>query len=178
MIDEDGYRPNVGIVLCNDRCQVFWGRRVGQEAWQFPQGGIKASEAPEEAMFRELEEEVGLLPQHVEVLGHTRGWLKYRLPQRYIRRYSHPICIGQKQIWFLLRLRCPDTTFCLDKTHKPEFDYWRWVKYWYPVREVVFFKRRVYSRALQELCPLLNNNPAPVLIEDRESVIRTPQVIL
>lgn len=155
MIDQDGFRPNVGIILCNEQRRLFWGRRVGQNAWQFPQGGIKAHETPEEALFRELEEEVGLQSHQVEILGSTERWLRYRLPKRFIRRNSHPVCIGQKQRWYLLRVLCQEDTFCLDHSATPEFDSWRWVKYWYPVHEVVYFKRRVYSLALRELAPLL-----------------------
>jgi putative (di)nucleoside polyphosphate hydrolase len=163
VIDSEGFRPNVGIIICNGDRRLFWGRRVGQDAWQFPQGGIKPEESPEQAMFRELEEEIGLLPEQVELLGATRRWLRYRLPKRFIRRHSHPICIGQKQIWFLLRAKCAESEFCLDKTPKPEFDDWRWVKYWQPVQEVVYFKRRVYHLALEELAPLLYPEGLPRL---------------
>ncbi len=155
MIDSDGYRPNVGIVLVNDAAKVFWARRIGQEAWQFPQGGIRTDETPIQAMYRELMEEVGLEEHHVEVLGATRGWLRYRLPKRLIRRNSKPLCIGQKQVWFLLRLITDESDVDFSRTDQPEFDHWRWVDYWHPVREVVHFKRDVYNRALQELRPLL-----------------------
>ncbi|MGD2118044.1 MAG: RNA pyrophosphohydrolase [Chromatiales bacterium] len=155
MIDSEGFRANVGIILCNDKRELFWGRRVGQDAWQFPQGGINEDETAEQAMYRELKEEVGLDPEHVELLGSTRKWLRYRLPKRFIRHHSTPLCIGQKQRWFLLKVRCQESDFCLDNFDKPEFDHWRWVDYWQPVREVVFFKRNVYSRALKELAPLL-----------------------
>jgi putative (di)nucleoside polyphosphate hydrolase len=151
MIDVDGFRPNVGIIVVNSRAQVLWARRVGQDAWQFPQGGIKAHESPEEAMYRELMEELGLGPDHVELIGSTRGWLRYTLPQRFIRRNSTPLCIGQKQVWFLLRLLGDESAVRLDASHQPEFDYWKWVSYWHPPREVIFFKRQVYRRALREL---------------------------
>ena len=134
---------------------------MGQNAWQFPQGGINADETPKHAMYRELQEEVGLLPQHVDLLGSTDRWLRYRLPKRFIRRNSHPICIGQKQRWFLLRVRCRESDFCLDSCDKPEFDNWRWVNYWQPVQEVIYFKRRVYERALEELAPLLFPDGVP-----------------
>ncbi len=158
MIDSDGFRPNVGIILCNDERQLFWGRRIGQDAWQFPQGGIQPNESPRQAMFRELEEEIGLKTDQVEIIGQTRHWLRYRLPKRYIRRRPDPgarTCIGQKQIWFLLRVLCDESGFCLDHTEKPEFDDWCWVDYWEPVKRVVYFKRNVYSRALAELESLL-----------------------
>ena len=106
VIDEAGFRPNVGIIVTNQSGQVLWGKRVkGRDSWQFPQGGINADESPEEAMFRELQEEIGLLPEHVTVLGVTNGWLRYRLPSKYIRKHETPICIGQKQKWF-----CFDST--------------------------------------------------------------------
>jgi len=161
LIDSDGFRPNVGIILCNGERRLFWGRRVGQNAWQFPQGGINQDETPEQAMFRELEEEVGLHPHQVRVLGCTSRWLHYRLPKRFIRRHCGPVCIGQKQIWFMLRVNCEENAFCLDGSAKPEFDQWRWVKYWQPLREVVYFKRRVYLHALQELAPLLYPDGLP-----------------
>ena len=161
MIDSEGFRPNVGIILCNHQRKLFWGRRIGQNSWQFPQGGIQEHESAEEAMFRELEEEVGLSRRQVEVMGVTGDWLRYRLPKRYIRHHCKPLCIGQKQRWFLLRVLCEETDFCLDNTPKPEFDGWRWVKYWQPLREVVYFKRKVYARALEELAPLLFPEGAP-----------------
>ncbi len=155
MIDSQGYRANVGIILCNREGRLLWARRLGQDSWQFPQGGIKRNESPEEALYRELHEEIGLEPQHVELIGCTQGWLRYRLPKRYIRFHSKPVCIGQKQRWYMLRLLAEDEVVSLDKSEKPEFDEWRWVDYWLPLQEIVFFKRRVYEKALQELELLL-----------------------
>ncbi len=153
MIDEDGYRPNVGIILCNKQGDVLWARRIGQDAWQFPQGGIKDYESPEDALYRELAEEVGLTRKDVEVLGSTRGWLRYRLPRRMIRYNSKPVCVGQKQKWYLLQLLSDDEQINVSTTPKPEFDGWRWVSYWFPLGQVVAFKRDVYRRALKELSP-------------------------
>jgi len=155
VIDSDGYRPNVGIILSNPEGKVFWARRYGQNAWQFPQGGIRDHETPDQAMYRELFEEVGLLPEHVELIGKTRNWLRYRLPKRMVRKHSSPVCIGQKQIWYVLKLLGSETDFNLSHMEKPEFDHWCWVDYWHPMREVVFFKRNVYQRALAELEPIL-----------------------
>lgn len=155
VIDSDGYRPNVGIILSNDEGRLLWARRIGQDAWQFPQGGIRENETPEEALFRELMEEVGLTTEHVRIIACTKKWLRYQLPQRYIRRHTHPICIGQKQIWYMLRMIGSDTDVRLDHSDRPEFDSWRWVDYWYPLRKVVAFKRGVYERALYEFAPLV-----------------------
>lgn len=155
MIDSDGFRPNVGIILVNSSGQVLWARRCGQDAWQFPQGGIKSDESAEQAMYRELREEVGLEPQDVEILGVTRGWLRYRLPKRMIRRNSHPICIGQKQKWFMLRMLSQDSAVQIDCCDIPEFDGWQWVSYWFPLGQVVSFKREVYRKAMRELSPRL-----------------------
>ncbi len=151
MIDVDGYRANVGIILCNDVGQVMWARRVGQDAWQFPQGGIADDEDPVDAMYRELWEETGLHPQHVSLLASTDSWLRYKLPRRLMRRNSEPRCIGQKQLWYLLRLESDEASFNLSVSDTPEFDHWKWVDYWYPADNVVFFKRRVYQCALAQL---------------------------
>jgi putative (di)nucleoside polyphosphate hydrolase len=151
VIDSQGYRANVGIILSNREGRVLWARRLGQDSWQFPQGGIKAHETPEQALFRELREEIGLTPEQVEIIGSTRGWLRYRLPKRYIRFRSRPLCIGQKQRWYVLRLLVDDEAVRLDLSDRPEFDEWRWVDYWLPLKEIVFFKRQVYKKALAEL---------------------------
>lgn len=151
MIDSQGYRANVGIILSNREGRVLWARRLGQDAWQFPQGGIKRNESAEEALYRELREEVGLDPEHVEIIASTQGWLRYRLPRRFIRFNRKPVCIGQKQRWFVLRLLAEDEAVRLDLCEKPEFEEWRWVDYWQPLEEIVFFKRQVYKKALQEL---------------------------
>ena len=105
LIDAQGFRANVGIVLIRDAGDVFLGGRSDGRGWQFPQGGVRQQESPEEALYRELREEVGLEPDDVELLAATRSWLRYRLPGRYVRRRSRPMCIGQKQRWFLLRMR-------------------------------------------------------------------------
>jgi putative (di)nucleoside polyphosphate hydrolase len=156
VVDANGFRPNVGIVLSNQFGQVLWARRVGgRDAWQFPQGGINSQESAEDALYRELFEEVGLQSDNVEILARTDGWLRYRLPKRLRRNHSSPGFVGQKQKWFLLRMLSEDQQVKVDRTEKPEFDHWRWVSYWYPVGQVVDFKRDVYRRALKELAPHL-----------------------
>ena len=167
MIDPDGYRPNVGIVLMREEGTLFWARRVNRDGWQFPQGGMNSDETPLEAMYRELREETGLLPEHVAVLGATPGWLRYQLPARCIRRNTRPTCIGQKQVWFLLRMTGQESDLRLDLTDKPEFDAWRWVDFWYPADNVVHFKREVYLRALHHLAPMARTVAGVEVIEER-----------
>lgn len=150
MIDESGYRFGVGIILVNKNRQIFFAKRIGMVAWQFPQGGMQEEETSDQAMYRELKEEIGLEPHDVEVLGHTRRWLRYRLPSRLVRHNSKPVCIGQKQRWYLLRLKSDDAQIDLAGNGNPEFDSWAWVSYWYPLKQVVTFKRRVYVAALKE----------------------------
>jgi putative (di)nucleoside polyphosphate hydrolase len=150
-IDNEGFRENVGIILGNDAGKLLLGGRIGNRGWQFPQGGMLDGESAEQAMYRELHEEVGLSAADVEVLGSTQGWLKYRLPEKFVRRSSMPLCIGQKQRWFILRFIGHETRVRLDRSDAPEFDRWRWVEFWRPVNEVIYFKRRVYMRALHEL---------------------------
>ncbi|MCP4074837.1 MAG: RNA pyrophosphohydrolase [Gammaproteobacteria bacterium] len=151
MIDSDGYRANVGIILSNQHGQLLWAQRMGQDAWQFPQGGVNPEETAEQAMYRELWEEVGLNNDDVELIGSTSSWLRYKLPKRMVRRHSQPVCIGQKQKWYLLRLAAEESSVNLQATDSPEFEGWKWVDYWYPVDQVVYFKKRVYRCALQQL---------------------------
>jgi len=154
-IDADGFRANVGIILADAQRRLFLGGRIASKGWQFPQGGVFTGEAPKEALFRELKEEIGLDATDVQVLGSTREWLKYRLPHKFMRHSSKPLCIGQKQRWYMLKLVGTESKVRLDASDSPEFDRWRWVEFWQPVNEVIYFKRLVYVRALHELGPHL-----------------------
>ena len=150
MVDADGYRANVGIIIFNGEGKLLWAKRAGQDSWQFPQGGVQENEAPELAALRELHEEIGLEPEDVEIVSTTAEWLSYRLPKKYTRQNSYPVCIGQKQKWFLLKLLGDTNRIRFDLTDKPEFDSWRWINYWDPLDQVIFFKREVYRQALKE----------------------------
>jgi len=163
LINADGYRPNVGIIICNEKSQLLWAKRYKQYSWQFPQGGIDENETLEQAMYRELYEEVGLKPEHIKILANTQYWVRYQLPKHLVRRdTAPPICIGQKQRWFLLQLTAAEANIKLNVCERPEFDDWRWVSYWYPIRKVIAFKKDVYQKTLQELSgyafSLMRNN--------------------
>lgn len=155
MLDREGFRPNVGIILLNQKNQVFWGKRIRTHSWQFPQGGIDRGETPEQAMYRELHEEVGLRPEHVCIVARTQDWLRYEVPDRFIRRDARGHYKGQKQLWYLLQLIGHDWDLNLRATNHPEFDAWRWNNYWVPLDTVVEFKRGVYEMALTELARYL-----------------------
>lgn len=157
----DGYRPNVGIIICNDKGQVFWARRINRDGWQFPQGGVSRNESLLEAMYRELQEETGLRENQVRLVAHTKEWLHYDLPRRFLRHQrraakQHRAFRGQKQVWFLLELLEDDS--CVDLgggLEQPEFDTWRWVEADFALKNIVDFKRTVYKKALSELARYL-----------------------
>lgn len=155
MIDDDGYRKNVGIVVCNQHDQVLWAQRVRRDGWQFPQGGVKLDESVIDATYRELHEEVGLQPHDVKLLGTTDDWLKYEVPfQTKVRAlYRTPKFRGQKQRWFLFRLISDESCIRLDVSDIPEFAAWKWVDYWQPLQDIIAFKREVYKQMLTELEP-------------------------
>ena len=157
MIDNDGYRKNVGIILCNSQNKLLICKRLGEESWQFPQGGFEKNENAESAMFRELFEEVGLKKNDISILGITNSWLKYDLPKKYQRKTNNKLCIGQKQKWFLLRLISDDTNIVFSNSKRPEFDSWQWVEDDKPMEIVIDFKRDVYKKALEELMPIIKN---------------------
>jgi len=158
VIDSDGYRANVGIVITNDKKQILLAKRFKQNGWQLPQGGIDEDETELDALYRELQEEVGLDPSHVTLIAKTPKWLRYELPDEHVRRTQKPKCIGQKQVWYLLKLDSSDDEISLDLHDDVEFDDWKWVDYWSPVDEVINFKRDVYEDMLKALAPILFDN--------------------
>lgn len=158
MIDKEGYRANVGIVITNDKKQILLAKRYQQNAWQLPQGGIDENESELEALFRELNEEIGLSPKHVDLIAKTPKWLRYDLPHQHIRHKQKPICIGQKQVWFLLKLTSEESNIKLNAHCNIEFDNWQWVDYWHPIEAVIDFKKPIYEDMLKSLAPVLFNN--------------------
>jgi putative (di)nucleoside polyphosphate hydrolase len=151
VIDEDGYRLNVGIIVFNDAGQLLWAkRRFGQDAWQFPQGGIREGETAVAAMYRELEEELGLKPEAVAIVAESKEWHCYDLPLRFLRKNTPRLCIGQRQRWFLLKMNVGDEQVELCQSPRPEFKDWCWVAYWHPVEGVIDFKKQVYQDVLTE----------------------------
>ena len=145
------------VIIRRDQVLVVKPRE--SRKWQLPGGGIKPGETPEQAMYRELNEETGLAPQHVKILGRTRDWLHYNVPVHWVKREWRGTYKGQKQIWFLLRLTGRDCDISLRASVHPEFDAWRWHDYWIPLETVIDFKREVYRLGLEQLAGFLEVNP-------------------
>lgn len=155
MIDTDGYRPNVAIILINNDNKILWARRKKENSWQIPQGGIKSSESVQSAMYRELYEELGLLPKHVEIINSTSQWLFYDVPSTY-KRNSH--YKGQKQIYYTLKFIGEDYNINLKASPIQEFDAWRWEDCHHAVNNVIYFKQEVYSNAFTMLNLIKKDN--------------------
>ena len=121
-------------------------------SWSY--GDIKK---PETIKYRELYEKVGVQKKDVMILGKTKNWLKYDLPKKYQRKTNNRLCVGQKQIWFLLRLVSDDSSINLRRSSKPEFDFWEWAPSKKPLEMVIEFKKDVYIKALEELMPIIKD---------------------
>ena len=159
IIDKNGYRANVGIVLMNQHKELFFAKRRYQSGWQFPQGGIRFGETPEIAMHRELLEEIGLTKNDTELLSESSHWYQYKIPKKNLRKLKKgkPHVIGQKQKWFLLKLIVPDETINLTYNSKfQEFDKWKWVDPTLPAMQVIGFKQQVYEQVLTEFQAFFN----------------------
>ena len=150
------YRRNVGVMLVNDRGEVFVGRRIDTDApaWQMPQGGIDAGETPREAALRELREETGIAPELVRIEAETEGWLSYDLPPDLVAKIWQGRFRGQRQKWVLLRFLGRDADIDIATEH-PEFSRWRWLPPAKLADVIVPFKRAVYAQVLGEFKGLL-----------------------
>ena len=159
VIDQQGYRANVGIVLINNRQELFFAKRKHQRGWQFPQGGIKIGESLTSAMYRELLEETGLTKDYVEVIYQSKEWYQYKIPKKFLKKLNNasPQVVGQKQKWFLVKLNGSDELVDLtcDSKKNQEFDEWKWVNPSIPAKEVVWFKQDVYEKVLNEFLTFL-----------------------
>ncbi len=148
------YRQGVGIVLVNARKLVFVARRIDtKQAWQMPQGGIDAGEAPQAAARRELEEETGVVS--ATVMAQTPSWLSYDLPAHLAARRWQGRYRGQRQLWFAMRFDGSDDEIDLGRGRHPEFDAWRWAAPAAVMAGAVDFKRDLYRQVLRQFAALL-----------------------
>ena len=152
-MNNKSYRKGVGIIIVNSDLQFFLGKRIGADAWQFPQGGIDEGETPEDALYRELYEETGLESDKIEILDKSKRWLVYHIPhvfQRSKKRYD-----GAMQKWFLLKITGSDSDVNLNATGHAEFDAWKWGDKKTAIKSVIKFKRKVYESILNEFSETL-----------------------
>ncbi|MEM1373965.1 MAG: RNA pyrophosphohydrolase [Pseudomonadota bacterium] len=155
-IEKLPYRRNVGVMLVNADGRVFVGQRRDNPgpAWQMPQGGIDEGENPREAALRELEEETGISPSLVEIIGETSRWVRYELPLELVRKLWNGRWRGQEQKYFLMRFLGRDEDVNIN-TADPEFSAWTWIDAQDLPGAIVPFKRGVYEAVLEEFTPLL-----------------------
>ena len=150
-MDKKNYRRGVGMIIINNDGRFWLGKRIGTEAWQFPQGGIDKGEDIKNAMYRELLEEVGLKKEEVEYVGEAAETIFYDIPKTIRSKVLGGKFKGQEQKWFLLKLKKDNQQIKLDNEDFPEFDKYEWVSYWQPIDRIVDFKREAYRKALSEL---------------------------
>ena len=162
MINEPGYRLNVGLIVINNKGELLLCKRKNINSWQFPQGGIDFGESPLKAARRELYEEVGIKKEDVKLISSTNEWFKYDVPHE--KRKNHFLkkrFKGQKQKWFLFRM-INDVKIHFENDPDNEFIDYKWVPYWYPLHTIVEFKKEVYRSALNALknnfCEEINND--------------------
>lgn len=150
------YRPCVGIMLINEDREVFTAQRLDSSAnaWQMPQGGVDKGEDPRAAALRELEEETGVTPNLVTILGESEDWIPYDLPAALVPKLWKGRYKGQEQKWFLMQFHGLASDINIE-TEIPEFSEWRWTPADQLVANIVPFKRDVYTRVLQAFQSLL-----------------------
>ena len=149
--NNEGYRPNVAMVVINSMNKVLICRRKNTRTWQFPQGGIDNGEDIKKAMYRELSEEIGLSKDDVILVGESEGTITYDIPKTIRSKVLGGKFKGQEQKWFLLKLKKDNSEIKLDNETFPEFDKYEWVSFWQPLNRIVDFKREAYREALSEL---------------------------
>jgi len=148
MLKKTEYRPNVSAVILSskypEKCEFFIAHRSDiKDAWQFPQGGIDNGETPEEALIRELQEEIGY--NDIEIIAEFPEWISYEFPN-VISKKMYPFK-GQRQKFFLVRLK-EDTQINLNAHSAPEFEEYEFVTYQDLFKRITFFKRRIYRKVI------------------------------
>jgi putative (di)nucleoside polyphosphate hydrolase len=142
-LDEDRYRPGVGIVLVNQQRQILMAQRCDVEhpAWQMPQGGIELGETPQQAALRELREEIGT--NNAAFALEATHWIYYDVPAQLAQRAWAGRWAGQRQKWFLMVFNGKDSEIDL-ATETPEFRDWCWTSPKTLIALAAPFKRQLY----------------------------------
>lgn len=146
------YRPCVGFMMLNPEGKVFVAKRIDTmiEAWQMPQGGIDEGESPLDALFREMEEEIGT--RNAVILQEHDDWLQYDLPEHLIGTVWGGKYRGQKMKWYLMRFQGQDSDIDIN-TANPEFTEWKWLEMSKLPQSAVAFKRPLYEQIVASFSP-------------------------
>lgn len=141
------YRPNVAAVIVSSeyplKKEIFIAERNDLNAiWQFPQGGIDEGESSEEALFRELKEEIGT--KKVEIIAEYPEWIAYDFPVHIAAKMA-PYA-GQKQRYYLVRLK--DNAKIDLETEHPEFSAYRFVAVDSLFEHIAHFKKPIYEQVI------------------------------
>lgn len=141
------YRPNVAAILCRPDGMILVAERARfKGAWQFPQGGVDEGESAEDALFREVEEEIGVRRELITIRSRRDGY-RYAFPKG---RLKYGIYGGQEQTYFLCLFHGSDQDIDLD-THNREFGRWKWIlPHEFDMRWVPRFKQRVYRAVMKD----------------------------
>ena len=142
------YRPCVGTMMVNAAGHVFVGKRIDNQEgdwWQMPQGGVDPGEDMDAAMLREMEEETGVIAQHLTIVGTLGQELFYDLPPELKGKLWKGRYLGQRQTWYLVRFSGTDADIDLEAHKHPEFCAWKWVEPDLLPDLIVPFKRDVYQ---------------------------------
>ncbi|KIE04336.1 RNA pyrophosphohydrolase [Candidatus Jidaibacter acanthamoeba] len=149
------FRYGVGIMLINNENKVFVGQRVKEssEAWQMPQGGIDEGENPDQALMREVLEEIGT--DNIEIIAGSSDWYQYNIPEQFIPLWWGGKYIGQKQKWYLAKFLGNDSEININ-TEIPEFINWKWVDVEELPELIVSFKKKLYQDLVEEFKPIID----------------------
>ena len=144
------YRRCVGMMILNTKNEILVCRRLDHPSgyWQMPQGGIDKDEVPEDAVWREMMEEIGT--NKAKLLNTSSQWLNYDIPQNTLDTLPWgKIYVGQTQKWFVFRFTGQDSDINVG-TKNPEFDKWKWAKYESLIDNIVPFKKEIYKKVIEE----------------------------
>ena len=149
------YRRCVGMMILNNKNKILVGRRIDHPSgyWQMPQGGIDKEEIPEEAVWREMMEEIGT--NEAKLIETSTKWFTYDIPENTLKTLPWgKKYVGQTQRWFVFRFIGHDDSINIE-TKNPEFSEWKWAKMDSIIDNIVPFKKKVYSKILNEFKELL-----------------------